>query len=67
LRRAALLAGGANALADKLDVPGYCVDAWIRERQPIPMRIFFRLVDLLVESDMKALRESASAEHDAPD
>jgi hypothetical protein len=60
LQRAVLLAGGADALARMLDVPGFFVDSWLRGVHPVPLEVFLRAVDLVLEDDMKSLRVQAA-------
>jgi hypothetical protein len=61
LQRAAVLAGGADALARILDVPGFCVDSWLGGVHPVPLEIFLRAVDMVLEDDMRSLRARAKA------
>jgi len=64
LVRAAELAGGVDALAEKLAMSRLLVRAWVNGTQAVPSSIFLRIVDLLVDKKLAAppgdQRESAS-------
>jgi hypothetical protein len=59
LQRAALLAGGAEPLARRLELPAFFVESWLRGLHPVPLEIFLMIVDLVLEDDMNTLRANA--------
>jgi DNA-binding transcriptional regulator YdaS (Cro superfamily) len=66
LQRAALIAGGAQALSSKLQVRFARVDSWIDGQQPIPLEIFLKIIDMLLEDDLRSLRSSVIQTRSAP-
>lgn len=50
--RAAELAGGAEALADRLHFPRAQVQRWISGEEQVPTGAFLKIVDFLIEYDL---------------
>jgi DNA-binding transcriptional regulator YdaS (Cro superfamily) len=63
LHRAAELLGGPDALAAVLDVNPHVVTRWIDGTLRIPQRVFLKVVDIVLDQEIKALH----AEPAAPD
>jgi hypothetical protein len=65
LQRAADIAGGEQKLALRLKVTPSHLALWIRGMEPMPVRVFFRAVDLVTEHELslltKTMRVSAAA------
>lgn len=57
LARAAVLSGGREALAKKLNVSPDQLDAWIAGADEAPAAVFLLAVDLLMEDTLATLRE----------
>jgi len=54
LVRAAEIAGGIDALAEKLAISRLLVRAWVTGTQAVPASIFLRIVDLLIDKQLAA-------------
>jgi hypothetical protein len=50
LRRAARLLGGVDALARKLKVSTWRLEAWLNGQEAVPDDVFLRAVDLIEDS-----------------
>ena len=57
LLRASETLGGADALARYLHVPRSILEAWTHGAEDIPMPIFFRAVDLILDSEIERLKQ----------
>lgn len=60
MERAAQICGGADVLAARLGVPVPQVRLWIEGVEPCPGDVFLAVVDLLVDSDLSAIRPAAA-------
>ena len=49
VQRAAVLAGGRDALAQRLSVPRAQVDQWLAEERQPTMAMLLRMVDLILD------------------
>ncbi|MGQ0651452.1 MAG: hypothetical protein ACT4P4_04145 [Betaproteobacteria bacterium] len=56
LLRAEDVLGGADELAKYLHVPRPTLDAWTRGAEDIPMAIFFRVVDIILDDEVQRLK-----------
>jgi hypothetical protein len=61
LHRAAELLGGQQALAAVLEVNPHVVARWIDGTLRIPQRVFLRVVDILLDQDIRALHAKSPA------
>jgi hypothetical protein len=64
--RAAQISGGAVALSQALGVPLSVVQAWMRSEAPIPERLFARLLDMIVEDNLRTLATNRPSNIDLP-
>jgi hypothetical protein len=55
LRRAAEIVGGELQLALRLEVRPSQLALWLRGAEPMPVRVFFRAVDLVTEHELSLL------------
>lgn len=55
--RAAELAGGAEALADRLRLPRKHVRDWANGSRPVPADAFLKVVDFLIDHDLHEIRK----------
>lgn len=69
MHRAAELLGGTEALAAVLEVNPHAVTRWIDGSLRISERVFLKVVDIVLEQQIKALhaRPSAPAATESPD
>ena len=56
LRRATRHLGGVEALRAYLGVPMSDLCSWIEGERPVPSALFFRVVDLLAEAEISAMK-----------
>lgn len=61
MHRAAELLGGAEALAGVLEVNPHAVTRWIDGSLRISERVFLKVVDIVLDQEIKALRAAAPA------
>ena len=54
LARAAQLAGGLQALAERLRVPADLLQEWIAGRKAPPQRVFLAAVDIVMDHSLNA-------------
>lgn len=52
LRRATDIAGGSEALRERLDVEEHALELWLAGRATVPDWVFFLAVDIVVRDDM---------------
>lgn len=64
VERAAQICGGADALAARLSVSAAQVKLWIEGVEPCPGDVFLGVVDLLVDSDLSAIRPAHPSKGD---
>jgi hypothetical protein len=57
LRRAAEILGGRRALRTYLNVSAIVLAGWLSGATPPPTDVFLKVVDLIVEKDLDALRK----------
>jgi hypothetical protein len=57
LLRAEDVLGGADELAKYLHVPRSILDDWTHGAGDVPMAIFFRVVDVILDKEMESLRK----------
>lgn len=62
LIRAAEIAGGAQELAFRLKVTPSHLSLWLGGLEPCPGYIFLKAVDLVLETDIAAQKDSVAAE-----
>lgn len=69
MHRAAELLGGEEALAAVLEVNAHAVTRWIDGSLRISERVFLKVVDIVLDQEIKALRAAppASAAGERPD
>jgi hypothetical protein len=65
LHRAAEILGGRVALCGYLDVRAGLLDLWMQGAWPPPLSVFLRVVDLLLEQQVKELYAEARAGYKA--
>jgi hypothetical protein len=53
LQRAADLLGGKPALCERLHVGRYAMELWMRGDVRVPDVIFYQLVDMIIEDDLR--------------
>jgi hypothetical protein len=63
--RAADIKGGPGALAQALDVSLAAVQAWMRAAAPLPPWVFFALVDIIYEEQLRDIEHERSASEGA--
>jgi DNA-binding transcriptional regulator YdaS (Cro superfamily) len=56
--RAAELAGGAQTLAERLCFPKSQVHRWISGEEQVPTAAFLKIVDFLIECDLRDMARS---------
>jgi hypothetical protein len=66
LRRALEILGGIEAAEAHLGLPGSLLTFWLCEKGGMPNSVFLRLVDLIMEHEIAALRKRNTTEHDSP-
>ena len=73
LRRATDIAGGSEALRERLDVEEHALELWLAGRATVPDWVFFLAVDIVVRDDMaraaqdrRAAPRTASASKQVP-
>lgn len=64
--RVALLQGGVERLAGRLDVSSSLVTRWVEGLAPIPPDVFLRCVDLLLEHQLPPSGPARSTAADEP-
>jgi hypothetical protein len=57
LQRAAAILGGRRPLRAYLNVSALVLGMWMSGAQPPPTDVFLKVVDLIVEKDLDALRK----------
>ena len=57
LARACDIAGGREALAQRLDVELHALEFWLAGRATPPERVFIAVVDLVLEDDVARARQ----------
>ena len=56
--RAAELAGGAEALAERLYFPRSQVRRWVSGEEQVPTAAFLKIVDFLIDCDLRDMARS---------
>jgi hypothetical protein len=64
LHRAAQNLGGVEALRAYLGVPMSDLCSWIEGERPVPSALFFRVVDLLAEAEISAMKRGVRDQSD---
>jgi hypothetical protein len=67
LHRAAELLGGPDALAGALEVNPHVITRWLDGSLRIPQRVFLKVVDIVLDEEIKALHAAPPAGIEPPD
>jgi hypothetical protein len=66
LRLAGHLVGGVNELAARLSVPGEALALWLTAREPVPLEILLRAVDIVVSHGLEQIGDEPTLEMPLP-
>jgi hypothetical protein len=66
LRLAAHIVGGVNELAARLSVPADALALWLTSREPVPLEILLRAVDVVVSHGLEQIGSEPTIEIPSP-